>query len=78
MAKTIADDPKKVDDELFAELRVHFTDEELVELVAMICMVSVSGQTFGAVMGIDAANEEYTMQYERWVADSMAEAPAAG
>ena len=65
LAKTIADDPKKVDDELFAELRVYFTDEELVELVAMICMVSV-------------ANEEYTMQYERWVADSMAEAPAAG
>jgi hypothetical protein len=29
-------------------------------------------------MGIDAANEEYTLQYERWVADSMAEAPAAG
>ncbi len=77
LAKTIADDPGKVDDALFAELRVHFDDEELVELVAMICLVSVSGQTFGAVMGIDAANEEYTTQYERWVEDSMAEAPAA-
>ena len=67
LAKTIADDPRRVDDELFAELRVHFTDEELVELVAMICMVSVSGQTFGAVMAIDAENEDHTMLHERWV-----------
>ncbi len=75
LAKTIADDPKKVDDELFAELREHFTDEELVELVAMICLVAVSGQTFGTVMAVAAANDEYAMQYEAWVADSMATAP---
>jgi alkylhydroperoxidase family enzyme len=71
LARTIADDPKRVDDALFAELRRHFDDEELVELVAMICMVSVSGQTFGAVMAIGAANAEYTAQYEQWVEDSM-------
>jgi alkylhydroperoxidase family enzyme len=76
LAKTIADDPKKVDDALFAELREHFNDEELVELVAMICMVSVSGQTFGAVMAVGAANAEYTQQYEQWVEDSMSSAPA--
>jgi alkylhydroperoxidase family enzyme len=76
LAKTIADDPKKVDDALFAELREHFNDEELVELVAMICMVSVSGQTFGAVMAVAAANAEYTQQYEQWVEDSMSSSQA--
>jgi alkylhydroperoxidase family enzyme len=76
LARTIADDPKKVDDALFRELRTYFNDEELVELVAMICMVSVSGQTFGAVMDVAAANAEYTQQYEQWVEDSMSSTPA--
>jgi alkylhydroperoxidase family enzyme len=78
LARTIADDPKTVDDALFAELRQHFTEEELVELVALICMVSVSGQTFGAVMRVGAANAAYAEQYEQWRDTSMAAAPSAG
>jgi alkylhydroperoxidase family enzyme len=77
LAKTIAEDPKKVDDALFAEVRRHFTAEETVELVAMICLVAVSGQTFGTVMKVEAANAEYTMQYAQWVEDSMAPASSA-
>ena len=72
LARTIADDPKKVDDALFAEVRGHFDEEEVVELVAMICLVAVSGQSFGTVMDVAAASDEYTMQYEQWVGNSMA------
>ncbi len=72
LATTIADDPKKVDDALFAEVREHFDDDEVVELVVMICLVAVSGQAFGTVMDVAAASAEYTMQYETWVQDSMA------
>jgi alkylhydroperoxidase family enzyme len=72
LARTIADDPKKVDDALFAELRGHFADDELVELVALICLNSVAGQMFGSVMGVEAADAEYALQYEQWVEDNVA------
>ena len=72
LARTIADDPKLVDDAMFEELHQHFTDEEIVELVATISFVVVGGQTFGAVMGIEAASAEYALVYEQWIEDNMA------
>jgi alkylhydroperoxidase family enzyme len=72
LARTIADDPKLVDDSMFEELRLHFTDEEIVELVATISFVVVGGQTFGAVMGIESASAEYALVYEHWVEENMA------
>jgi alkylhydroperoxidase family enzyme len=77
LARTIADDPKLVDDALFDELRRHFTDQEIVELVATISFVVVGGQTFGAVMGIESASAEYALVYEQWVEDNMASTTAS-
>lgn len=74
LARRIADDPKSVDDALFDELRLHFTDAEIVELVATISFVVVGGQTFGAVLGIESASAEYALAYEQWVEESMAAA----
>jgi alkylhydroperoxidase family enzyme len=71
LARAVAADPKRVDDALFAELRRHFSTEELVELVALISFVVVGGQTFGAVMAIEPASAEYAMAYETWLADEM-------
>jgi alkylhydroperoxidase family enzyme len=72
LARTIADDPKLVDDAMFDELRLLFTDDEIVELVAHISFVVVGGQTFGAVMGIESASAEYALVYEQWVEENMA------
>ena len=76
LARTIAEDPKLVDDALFDELRALFTPQEIVELVATISFVVVGGQTFGAVMGIESASAEYAMLYEQQVEDNMAAAAA--
>ena len=74
LARTVAEDPKLVDDAFFDELRRCFTDEELVELVALISFVVVGGQTFGAVLGIEPASAEYVLAYEEWLEQSMASA----
>jgi alkylhydroperoxidase family enzyme len=71
LARTIADDPKLVDDAMFEELHRHFTDQEIVELVAQISFVVIGGQTFGTVMGIESASPEYALVYEQWVEDNM-------
>jgi uncharacterized protein YciW len=70
-ARTVAEDPKLVDDALFDELRRCFTDEELVELVALISFVVVGGQTFGAALRLDPASAEYVLAYEEWLEQSM-------
>ena len=72
LALQVARDPKGVDDALFDELRAHFTEPEIVELVAMISFVVVGGQTFGAVLGIESASAEYALAYEQWLEESMA------
>jgi alkylhydroperoxidase family enzyme len=70
-ARTVAEDPKLVDDALFDELQRCFTDEELVELVALISFVVVGGQTFGAALRLDPASAEYVLAYEEWLEQSM-------
>jgi hypothetical protein len=72
LARIVAVDPMLVDDALFDELREHFADEQIVELVALISFVVVGGQTFGAAMAIEPASAEYAMTYETWLADEMA------
>jgi alkylhydroperoxidase family enzyme len=72
LARTVATDPKLVDDALFAELHEHFSADEIVELVALIAFVVIGGQTFGAVMGIAPASAEYAMAYETWLSGEMA------
>jgi alkylhydroperoxidase family enzyme len=67
-AQLVADDPKNVDDGLFAVLREEFDDEEIVELVAWTCLVAIAGQMFGVVMGIEAASEDEAAEYHETVA----------
>jgi alkylhydroperoxidase family enzyme len=71
-AKTVAEDHRRVDEQTFAELREHFSDEEIVELVATACFVIMGGQTFGNVMGIESASDEDALAYEQWREDRLA------
>jgi alkylhydroperoxidase family enzyme len=56
-ARMVAEDHHSITDAHFDVLREEFTEEEIVELVALICLVTVAGQMFGAVMGVEAAPE---------------------
>jgi hypothetical protein len=53
-----------VSDERFDELREHFDEDEIVELVACISLVAIAGQTFGAVMGLSPAAPEEAAAYQ--------------
>jgi alkylhydroperoxidase family enzyme len=63
-AEKIADDHKAVTDEDFAQLRAEFTDDEIVELTAWICLVTVAGQMFGNVMDVRPATPEEAEAYQ--------------
>jgi alkylhydroperoxidase family enzyme len=76
LARTVADDPKLVDDALWDELHATFSEAEIVELVATISFLLVGAQTFGAVMGIESASDEYALQYAQWLEDELAAARA--
>ena len=53
-ARAVAADPAAITDEQFEnELRLLFDEEEIVELVAFICLVAIAGQMFGAVVGLE-------------------------
>jgi alkylhydroperoxidase family enzyme len=54
------------DEALVDRLRPHFTEEEIVELVAWTCMVCIGGQRFGAVLGLESASAAEAVRYERW------------
>jgi alkylhydroperoxidase family enzyme len=64
LAEAIAEDPKAVTDEQFDELRAEFSDDEIVELVCWICLVTVAGQMFGAVMDVRPATSEEAAAYQ--------------
>jgi alkylhydroperoxidase family enzyme len=63
-AQAVAADPSAITDDQFAVLREEFSEDEIVELVAFICLVSVSGQMFGAVMGLEATDAEEAAAYQ--------------
>lgn len=62
-AQLVAADPAGITDSQFAVLREHFTEDEIVEIVAFVCLVGVAGQMFGAVMGLEAAEPEEAAAY---------------
>ena len=66
-ARLIAEDHQSISDAQFDVLREEFTEDEIVELVAFICLVSVAGQMFGAVMGIEDASPEEAAAYREVV-----------
>lgn len=64
-AEAIAQDPAAITDGQFDVLREEFDEEEIVELVAFTCMVAISGQMFGAVMGLESASEQEAAEYQK-------------
>ena len=63
-ARIVADDPAGVTDEQFDELRERFDEDEIIELVAFICLVAIAGQMFGAVIGLEASSPEEAAEYQ--------------
>ncbi|MCE3550446.1 carboxymuconolactone decarboxylase family protein [Pseudonocardia sp. RS11V-5] len=63
-AQLIAQDPAGITDAQFDVLREEFTEDEIVELVAFVCLVGVAGQMFGAVMGLEAADPDEAAAYQ--------------
>lgn len=63
-AQMIAQDPAGITDAQFDVLRAEFTEDEIVELVAFVCLVGVAGQMFGAVMGLEAADPAEAAEYQ--------------
>ena len=54
LAERVARDPHEVDDAFFAEVRKHFSDEEIVELVFAASIFNW-GNKFNITMRMDAA-----------------------
>lgn len=52
-AETITDSTRRVDDKLFTRLHQHFTDQEIVELTALIAYQNMSSK-FNAALGVPA------------------------
>jgi alkylhydroperoxidase family enzyme len=68
-AEMVVQSPSEITDGQFDALREEFTEDEIVELVAYICLVSVAGQMFGAVMGLDEASAEEAAAYQDVLAE---------
>ncbi len=52
-AEAVTDSSRRVDDALFARLRQHFSDQEIVELTALIAYQNMSSK-FNAALGVPA------------------------
>jgi len=52
-AEAITDSSRRVDDALFARLREHFTEQEIVELTALIAFQNMSSK-FNSALGVPA------------------------
>jgi alkylhydroperoxidase family enzyme len=75
-AQLVAADPTGISDATFDVLREEFSEDEIVELVAWICLVSIAGQMFGAVLGLEAASPEEAAEYQRALVDIEAQVKA--
>ena len=67
LAERIALDPHTVTDEFFAQLKEHFSEDEIVEMV-FACSIFNWGNKFNITMNMDSADEsEYhqDMEYRR-------------
>ena len=67
LAERIALDPHTVTDEFFAQLKEHFSEDEIVEMV-FACSIFNWGNKFNITMNMDSADEseyETDMEYRR-------------
>lgn len=67
-AEAVVEDPSAITDAQFDVLREEFSEDEIVELVAFICFIAVSGQMFGAVMGLEATDAAEAAEYQALLA----------
>jgi alkylhydroperoxidase family enzyme len=65
--------PKGVDEAAFDALRIHFSNEEIVELTAWIAFM-VASEMFGAMYKLDPATPEEAAMYSRWLRKGSARA----
>jgi alkylhydroperoxidase family enzyme len=72
VARSIVEDPGAVDQRTFALLREEFDDDEIVELLLMVCIVCLGGQTFGQVVGAEPADAAEAEAYRRRKAERIA------
>jgi alkylhydroperoxidase family enzyme len=63
IAQRIVEDHLSVDARTIDVLREEFTEDEIVELLALICFVCVGAQTFGHVVGVRAASAAEQAEY---------------
>jgi alkylhydroperoxidase family enzyme len=63
-AELVVQGPSEITDEQFDVLREEFDEDEIVELVAYICLVSIAGQMFGAVMALEEAEPDEAAAYQ--------------
>jgi alkylhydroperoxidase family enzyme len=73
VAQLIVEDHGSVDEKTFVVLREEFSEEEIVELLALICIVCIGGQTFGSVTGVEASDEQEAEGYRRSKARRISE-----
>ena len=65
LGKAIAAHPTGIDDAAWQAAAAHFSDEELVELLAWICFM-YAGEMFGALMQFGRATPDQKRQYDEW------------
>ena len=75
-AELVAKDPAGIDDSMFNVLREEFTEDEIIELVAWITLVSIAGQMFGAVLKLEATDEAGAAEYQQAMVDIDAQVKA--
>jgi alkylhydroperoxidase family enzyme len=75
-AEMVAADPSGITDAQFDVLREEFDEDEIVELVAWICLVSIAGQMFGAVLGLEPASPQEAADYQQALLDIEAQVKA--
>lgn len=73
VAQSIAVEPESVGPRTFDLLREEFSDDEIVELLLMVCIVCIGGQTFGHVVGAEAPSAAEAEAYRRRRAERIAE-----
>jgi alkylhydroperoxidase family enzyme len=71
--KALASNPKECSEDVWQELRIHFSDTEIVELTCWIAFM-FAGEMFGAAMQLLPATSEQKSMYANWIKAGVAKA----
>jgi alkylhydroperoxidase family enzyme len=66
VANQIATDYSQIDDSTFEALRTHFSNEEIVELLAWLCF-KYGSNLLGALVKLDPATSEEMVGYDKFI-----------